>query len=120
MYQVIENLIIYQKALQLAGHIFPLVEKWTYFHQNTIGTQLVRSANSIAANISEGYGRFHFKERKSFYYYARGSLFETKTHLRIARMNNLISEDRFNELLIMADELLKILNSYIKATGEKT
>jgi hypothetical protein len=34
-------------------------------------------------------------------------------------MNNLIAEEKFNELLLIADELLKILNSFIKATGDK-
>lgn len=119
MFIVIEDLVVYQKALSLAKAIYAIVEKWEYFYQQTLGTQLVRAANSISANISEGYGRYYFKDRKTFLYYARGSLYETKTHLAIAKDRCLFSEDKGTELFEMAEELLKILNAYIKATGPK-
>jgi len=35
--------------------------------------------DSIAANLSEGFGRYHYKEKKNFSYYSIGSLYETKT-----------------------------------------
>lgn len=54
MFIVIEDLVVYQKALSLAKAIYAIVEKWEYFYQQTLGTQLVRAANSISANISEG------------------------------------------------------------------
>ena len=55
---------------------------------DTIGKQLVRSADSIAANISEGFGRYHFKDSKRFYYISRGSLFETKTWLEKSKTDH--------------------------------
>jgi four helix bundle protein len=37
------------------------VIKWDYFLKDTIGKQLVKAADSVAANLSEGFGRYHFK-----------------------------------------------------------
>ena len=39
---------------------------WEPFAKNTIGTQLVRAADSIGANIAEGYGRGSFADNKRF------------------------------------------------------
>ncbi len=78
-YIPLEDLEIYQLSMAIGEQIWEFVDKWDYFQKRTIGEQLVRAADSIAANISEGYGRFHFKEKRTFYYYSRGSLFETKT-----------------------------------------
>ncbi|TMI72809.1 MAG: four helix bundle protein [Bacteroidetes bacterium] len=43
------------------------------------------AADSIAFNISEGYGRFHYKENKNFCYYSRGSAKETLTGVHKAK-----------------------------------
>jgi len=42
-----------------------VVDRWNYFQKDTVGKQLVRSADSIAANLSEGFGRYHYKETKT-------------------------------------------------------
>ena len=43
--------------------------------------QIRKAAISITANISEGYGRYHFQEGIQFYRIARGSLYELEDHL---------------------------------------
>jgi four helix bundle protein len=95
------------------------VSKWNYFERDTIGKQLVRAADSIAANISEGFGRYHFKENRYFNFVARGSLFETKTWLEKAVKRNLISLEEFSKLKIEMNELGKMLNGYIKKIGKE-
>jgi four helix bundle protein len=94
----IDNLEIYTLSIGIGGDIWGIVMKWDYFARDTVGKQLVRSADSVAANISEGYGRFYFKEEKQFLYYARGSLFETKTFVDQAYARKLISDEKYNEL----------------------
>jgi four helix bundle protein len=49
-------------------------DKWNKKVQNTMGYQIIRSSDSIAANIAEGYGRYTPADRKKFYLYSRGSL----------------------------------------------
>jgi four helix bundle protein len=118
MVKVIEDMVVFQQATELANNIFTVVEKWIHFHQNTLGTQLVKSADSIVANISEGFGRYHYAEKKSFYYYARGSLLETKTHITLAKNRALINKDHAEKLLSQADDIHRMLNALIKATGK--
>ena len=83
------------------------------FEKDTVGKQLVRAVDSIAANLSEGLGRYHVKENKNFCYYSRGSLFETKTWLSKAANRNLIEATLSNKLLTNIEIIGKMLNSFI-------
>jgi len=75
----IDDLRDYQLAMQLAEKVWEIVMKWDSFAKYSIGKQYTEAADSIGANISEGFGRFHFKDSKNFLYYSRGSLYETRT-----------------------------------------
>ena len=57
----LEELKVYQLAMNVGEKVWEIVSKWDYFTKDTVGKQLVKSVDSIAANISEGYGRFHYK-----------------------------------------------------------
>ncbi|MCF6342409.1 MAG: four helix bundle protein [Bacteroidales bacterium] len=116
----LEEFRVYQLSMDLGEKIWDIVLKWDYFAKDTVGKQMVRSADSIAANLSEGYGRFHFKEAKNFSYYSRGSLYETKTWLTKAKNRKLISEEKANELIVNIDIIGIKLNNYIKSIGKTT
>ena len=103
--------------MDLAEKFRSSVLTWDYFYKDTIGKQLVRSVDSIAANLSEGFGRYHFKENKQFCYFARGSLFETKTWIEKAHNARLFSNDEFNDFNETLNELSIKLNAYIKSIG---
>lgn len=115
----LDELKVYQLAMDVGETCWNIVNEWNYFQKDTIGKQLVRSADSIAANISEGYGRYHFKENKNFNFYARGSLFETKTWLTKAHNRGYIDELTFLKLKKELNELGYLLNRYIKSIGVK-
>lgn len=110
---------IYDQAMKLGEQVWSIVIQWNSFEKDTLGKQLIRSFDSIAANLSEGLGRFHFKDSKNFSYYARGSLFEAKTWIAKAYQRNLISKEQFIELSDQLELLGKMLNSYINSTGLK-
>ncbi len=113
----LRNLQIYNIAIELGESVWQIVEKWEYYYKTSLGNQLVRSADSVAANISEGFGRYHFKDKKNFGYYARGSLYETSTWLEKAKNRNLIGEDIFDDLNRKIKELGVKLNNYISVIG---
>jgi len=113
----LEDLQVYQLSMGIGEKVWDNVINWNYFDRDTIGKQLVRSTDSVAANISEGFGRFHYKDSKNFYYYARGSLYETKTFLIKANNRKLISNDEFNILLKEIKNIGIKLNNYIKSIG---
>jgi four helix bundle protein len=115
----LEELETYQLAMEVADEIWFEVVTWSNFANDTVGKQIVRASDSVAANISEGYGRYSFKENKQFCYYSRGSLYETKTFLVKAKNRKLISEEKFQQLFSKLELLSKKLNAYIKSIGIK-
>ena len=115
----LEELQVYQLAMDLGESVWKIVIVWNYFEKDTIGKQLVRSADSVATNLSEGFGRFFYKENKQFCYYSRGSLFETKTWLTKAKNRKLINADQFENFTKDIDFIGKKLNSYIKSIGKQ-
>lgn len=115
----LEELETYQLAMEVADEIWFEVVTWSIFANDTVGKQIVRASDSVAANISEGYGRYSFKENKQFCYYSRGSLYETKTFLVKAKNRKLISEEKFQHLFSKLELLSRKLNAYIKSIGLK-
>ncbi|MBI5186518.1 MAG: four helix bundle protein [Nitrospinae bacterium] len=113
----LEGLEVYNLAMSIGEKIWEIAAQWDYFFKKTVGDQLVRSADSIAANISEGYGRFHYQENKHFCYYARGSLMETKTWLEKSKNRNMISQEEYDSLNESLEILHKKLNNYIRSIG---
>lgn len=114
----LEELQVYQLSMELGEKIWVMTKSWDYFEKDTIGKQLVRAADSIAANIGEGFGRYFYKDEKLFCYYSRGSLFETKTWIAKAYNRNLIKEQDFNELSNEIKNISVKLNNYITAIGK--
>lgn len=114
----LEELQVYQIAMNVGERIWRIVSEWDYFSKDTVGKQLVRAADSMAADLSEGYGRFFYKENRQFCYYSRGSLHETKTWLRKAYNRSLIVEEVFQSISKDTDTLSVKLNNYIKTIGK--
>jgi four helix bundle protein len=92
---------------------------WNYFEKDTVGKQLVRAVDSVAANLSEGFGRYHYKETINFGYYSRGSLYETRTWLTKANNRGLITDEVFREFMTEMDNIGVKLNNYIKSIGKR-
>jgi four helix bundle protein len=111
----LEDLEIYQLSMRFGEKVWGLVENWDYFSKGTVGKQLIRASDSVSANISEGFGRFHFKETRQFSYFARGSLYETKTWLTKGNQRKLINDTDFQSLLRDIDILGVKLNNYIRS-----
>jgi len=89
----LEELRVYQQAMEIGEEVWRILVKWDYFSKDTVGKQFVRAIDSVVANLSEGFGRYHYKETKNFSYYSRGSLFESKTWLTKANSRNLVDND---------------------------
>lgn len=114
----IEELEVYNKALAFSNKIWEIIIPLSYFEKNTIGNQICRSADSISANIAEGFGRYYYKDSKLFYYYARGSVFETKDWLHKLKDRNIINEIKYVMLIDELNSIGKMLNNYIKSIGK--
>ena len=116
----LEDLEIYKLAFEIGEYVWKLVDKWEFFPKKTLGCQFVEAADSIAANIAEGYGRFFYKDRKQFCYYSRGSLLESKTWATKGFERKLISPEEFTTLIEKLKQLHFKLNVYIKTLIESS
>lgn len=114
----LEELKVYQLSMNISERVWKIVMNWDYFAKDVLGKQFIRASDSIASNLSEGFGRYFYKENKQFCYYSRGSLFETKTWLRKSFNRNLIEEKTYLELLTDLETIGIKLNNYINSIGK--
>ena len=96
---------------ELADEIWKIVFRWNAFAKDTVGKQIVRSADSIGANIAEGTGRHNFQDNRRFVKTARGSLNETQHFLRRAFKRNLLTPADVKKIKPLVDNLAPQLNS---------
>jgi four helix bundle protein len=104
-------------SMDVGEIVWDSVSRWDYFAKDTVGKQIVRSTDSIAANLSEGFGRFHYKENKKFCFYSRGSAQETQTWIEKAVRRKLMEESAARDLYLRLDTFKKRLNGYIRSIG---
>ena len=112
----IKELEVYNLAETLSDLIWDVFDIWDKKVQNTIGYQIIRSSDSIAANIAEGYGRYTPADRKKFYRYARGSFEDTKCWLRKLIRRKIIPTENVNEYSELINILGPKLNAFISST----
>jgi four helix bundle protein len=106
------DLEVYQLSEKLANMVCKAVSSWDNFHKYSLGQQIVRSADSIGANIAEGYGRHTLADQARFVVIARGSLYETIHWYRLGCDRNLWEGKEQKALQKMLDELAPRLNAY--------
>jgi four helix bundle protein len=112
-----ENLEVYKLSEELADNVWEIVASWNNFARDTIGKQLVKSADSIGANIAEGSGRWGLQDNRRFVFIARGSINETKHWLRRAYKRGLLTQGQIDVLKPLLDILAPKLNAYVKSIG---
>ncbi len=115
----LEELRVYALSMEMGEKVWNIVVGWNYFEMDTVGKQLVRAVDSVAANLSEGFGRYHYKETINFGYYSRGSLYETRTWLTKAHNRGLITGEVFQKFMMEIDDIGVKLNNYIRSIGKK-
>lgn len=114
----LEKLRVYRLAEKLADEVWKVVAGWDYFSKDTVGKQIVRSADSIGANIAEGTGRGGFQDNRRFVRTARGSLCETRHWLRRAHRRHLLDDVAVAKLKPILEDLGPMLNAYLRSIGE--
>jgi four helix bundle protein len=112
------KLIVWQKAMSL----FELVWKVTYVESKIdfkLRSQLADAAQSISANISEGYGRRSLNEYIQFLYYALGSMAETMTRAIGLKQTRQIPDARFHDVDLLHYEVENRLPRLIEKLEQK-
>jgi len=105
---------VWQKANFVVETVYALCLKLPKSEDYALSSQLKRAALSITANIAEGFGRNHSKDKINFYYYARGSVFEVRSHLIVGKNLQFFTPDDINLLQDICKEIIEGLNKIIK------
>ncbi len=92
-----------------------MTHKWPKEELYGLTNQVRRAAVSIPANIAEGQGRSGLKEFLHHLSIANGSLYETETHLLIARQLGYSDEASCEEIMGQAAEVGRLLHGLIKS-----
>ena len=113
MYTSFKDMPVWQEAMALAEEVFRATEKLPRKEDYGLTSQIRRAALSISANIAEAYGREHTADKVNFYYFARGSVTETQSHLEYGRRVGYFNEAKAKELDRGLSEILRELNTLI-------
>ena len=104
------QLRVYRLAVALSDEIYATVERWPMLARISFGSQLIRSADSIGANIAEADGRHAPADRRRLLVIARGSLYETEHWMLRAESRGLLPHGEAARL----NEIGRLLNGLIK------
>jgi four helix bundle protein len=93
------SLVAWRRADDLFIHLHKLtLGSFPPFERYELGSQLRKAAYSVPANIAEGYGRRHRRERLHFLNIASASLAEVAYCVHAASRLGYISEPRLGEI----------------------
>lgn len=109
-----EDLKVWQLAHKLSIEIAELVKSFPRDEKYDLSGQMRRSARSIPSDISEGFGRFHFNGKLTFYERCGASLGELRNHFQEALGNKYIDEDYYKRYFKKINEIGYLLNRMMK------
>ncbi len=109
----------YKISFRLSNHIWDVVLNFSHLAQNTVGEQFISAADSVSANIAEGFGRYGKKDKIKFYRISYASAMECLDWNEKSRVRKLINEEQYNFIFNELQKLPKSINSLIKYTNEK-
>lgn len=118
-YLTLQDIEAYKVAFELSNYIWDIVAKWDYFPKRTVGSQYVEAADSVSANISEGFGRYFKKDKIKFYRYSYGSLSETKDWTEKSKLRGLITIEQYQYINNKLENLPRLLHHLIQFTDQK-
>jgi len=118
-YLKLNDIEAYKIAFSLSNYVWDLVIKWEYFPRKTVGAQFVESVDSISANIAEGFGRYHKKDKIKFYRYSYGSLFESLDWNEKSKKRKLLSAKDYKYIFNELQKLPKAIHNLINYTNYK-
>ena len=109
-----EDLKVWQMAHKLSLDVARLVKNFPQDEKYDLAGQMRRSARSIPSDISEGFGRYHFNDKLTFYERARASLGELRNHFEEALDNRYIEKGSYDRFFQEMNEIGYLLNKMMR------
>ncbi len=118
-YLELNDISAYKKSLALSNYVWETVIKWDWFAKRTVGSQFTEAADSISANIAEGFGRYGKKDKIKFYYYSFGSIKESLDWNEKSKARKLLTSEEYAYILKELQNLPIEIHQLVKFTSEK-
>lgn len=109
-----KDLIVWQKARDLALKVYRASEEGDLNRDFSLRDQMRRSAVSIPSNLAEGDERDTDKESVRFFYIAKGSLAELRTQIGIAYEIGYLKKQFYESIEAECVTLDKMIGALIK------
>ena len=106
-----QDLIAWQKAIELAKATYTLVEKLPKEEMYSLSDQMRRAAVSIPSNIAEGQARASTKEFINFLSIAQGSNAELQTQVILCGEFDYFSKDDADYLLKLSYDVGRLISA---------
>ena len=119
MYTDFTHMPVWKKAMDIAVEVFYISDSLPKKEDYALTSQIRRSAESISANISEGFGRAGSREKTMFYKSSRGSANETKNHLIYGNLVKYFEDEKIQQIIKDIENLIHELNKIIKTLESK-
>ena len=109
---IFEKLDVYQRALEFNRKVHFIIKQ---VKERSWSDQLSRAAMSITLNIAEGSGRWYSKEKRNFYFIAKGSVFECIPLIDLGVSLEILSDKQREELRDDCSSMAKMLTKLIQS-----
>ena len=106
-----EKLLVWQKAIDLTALVHSIALKFPKEETYILTSQIKRAADSVALNIAEGSTGQTNPEFKRFLSFALRSNIEVVSCIYIAQKRNIISQEDFDLIYNLCQEILAMINS---------
>jgi four helix bundle protein len=113
------DLLVWQKAVELAVLIYRLTEGFPKREIYGLASQIRRAGVSVPSNIAEGYGRGSRKEYLQFLSIAQGSLKELETQTILAQRLGYATASQAESILFDSEIVGKMLGGLIRSLRVK-
>ena len=118
-YLSLNDITAYKMAFNLSNYVWQIVTKWEWFAKRTVGMQFVGAIDSISANLAEGFGRYHKKDKIKFYRYSFGSVKESLDWNEKSKSRNLLTPKEYDHIYQQLSILPREINGLINFTDKK-
>ncbi len=118
-YLQLNDINAYKIAFHLSNEVWRQVMQWDSLAKWTIGKQFTEAVDSIAANIAEGFGRYHKKDKIKFYRYAYGSVQESLNWNEMAKTRRIIDLNAYRSNYKQLRQLQKEIHALINFTNQR-
>lgn len=115
MYKSFTEMPVWQKAKNVMVEAYRLADMLPKYETYSMASQIRSAALSIPGNIAEAFGRHHKKDKQNFYFYSRGSAYETISHFVCAMAVDYFKDEDIVLIKELCNEVIEELNKIIRS-----